>query len=147
MKYWLLVLLCYGALGASAQTSRDTLEDEALLITPIETMPRFPGCEHLTDHNERKQCSDKKLLEFVYTQIHFPPSKRWEHNASGIIIASFIVEANGNITNAEIVRDLTPFFSEQVIDIVNAMPCWIPATQWGKKVRVKYHLPVRIKLW
>lgn len=39
----------------------------------VEEMPRFPGCENLSTKKERDECTNKKLLEFIYKNIKYPP--------------------------------------------------------------------------
>ena len=38
----------------------------------IDEMPRFPGCEEITNKVARKNCSMKKLIEFMFTNIKYP---------------------------------------------------------------------------
>lgn len=44
--------------------------------TEVDEMPRFPGCEHLTDINDRDKCAGNKLLEYLYTTIKYPDEAR-----------------------------------------------------------------------
>jgi len=39
----------------------------------VESRPRFPGCENLNGStNEKTQCAEKKFLEYLYENIHYP---------------------------------------------------------------------------
>lgn len=62
------------------------------------------------------------------------------------IIVQFIVEADGSIYDAKIIRDPGYGVGEQVIQILKGMPKWIPAEQDGKKVRSQFTLPIKFKI-
>ena len=48
-------------------------EDVKEIFVVVEDMPRFPGCEDLPgDNKAKKACSDKKLMDFIYANIHYP---------------------------------------------------------------------------
>ena len=38
----------------------------------VDQMPLFPCDNEIEDFKERKMCSQKKMLEFIYTQINYP---------------------------------------------------------------------------
>ena len=62
------------------------------------------------------------------------------------LIASFIVEKNGKVSNIEIVRGLGYGCDEEVIRLLKMMPVWKPGKKDGKPVRVKLSIPVQFKL-
>ena len=116
----------------------------------IEEMPRFPGCEHLSDDKSaRKQCSDKGLLNFIYKNVKYPKAAQ-KAGTEGIVVVSFIVSKEGEILNPEIRRSIGDGCDEAVLNVVELMngmeEKWIPGTQGGKKVNVTYNLPVKFKL-
>lgn len=115
----------------------------------VEEMPRFPGCEDLASTDERKACADKKMLQFIYDNIQYPSIAR-ENGIEGTVVVRFVVEADGSIKNAEVVRDIGGRCGEEamrVVSLMNAMPQkWTPGRQRGKPVRVWFNLPVKFIL-
>jgi protein TonB len=115
----------------------------------VEEMPRFPGCEDLATTDERKACADKKMLQFIYDNIQYPSIAR-ENGIEGTVVVRFVVEADGAIKHAEVVRDIGGRCGEEamrVVSLMNAMPQkWTPGRQRGKPVRVWFNLPVKFIL-
>ena len=116
----------------------------------VEQMPRFPGCEDQGGSDQEKyQCAQKKLLEYVYKNIKYPAIAR-ENGIEGRVVIQFVVEKNGSITDARIVRDIQAGCGAEALRVVNSMNdkglSWTPGKQRGKPVRVQFTLPVTFKL-
>ncbi len=114
-----------------------------------EEMPRFPGCEHIEEMQERKQCSQKKMLEYIYGEIKYPATDR-ALGIEGTVVVRFYIDTEGNVVAPEIVRDIGGDFGKEVLRVVRSMndlpEKWIPGKQRGKAVKVYYNLPVKIRL-
>ena len=112
-------------------------------------MPRFPGCEDLPSKEERKQCADKKMLEFIYKNIKYPAIAR-ENGVEGVAVVQFVVEKDGSITDAKVVRDPGAQTGAEALRVVELMKdqaiTWIPGKQRGRPVRVQFNLPVKFRL-
>lgn len=108
-------------------------------------MPEFPGCEGESDKAARAKCAQEKLLQFVYKNIKYPAIAR-ENGVEGMVVVRFVVEKNGSITDAKVVRDIGAQCGNEALRIVNMMPKWNPGKQRGRAVRVQFNLPVRFKL-
>lgn len=111
----------------------------------VEEMPTFPGCEDVADKDARKKCADEKMLQYVYKNIKYPPIAR-ENGVEGMVVIQFVVEKDGKITGAKIVRDIGAQCGGEALRVVNKMPQWNPGKQRGRAVRVQFNLPVRFKL-
>lgn len=116
----------------------------------VEEMPRFPGCEDMAGTiSEKKQCADKKMLEFLYEHLEYPPIAR-ENNISGTVVIQFVVDKEGNISDARIAREIGATCGQEalrVVNLMNEMPTkWIPGKQRGRPVKVLFSLPVRFIL-
>lgn len=116
----------------------------------VEQMPRFPGCEDAggTDA-EKKACADKKMLEYIYKNIKYPTIAR-ENGVEGTAVVSFVVEKDGSITDAKIIRDPGAGTGDEALRVVekmNELPTkWTPGKQRNESVRVQFNLPVRFRL-
>lgn len=115
----------------------------------VEEMPRFPGCEHLANYDESKQCADKKMLEFIYKNIEYPQIAR-ENNVQGTAVVTFVIEKDGSISNIEILRDPGAECGNEAVRVVEMMQNlpnkWIPGKQGNDNVRVRFNLPVKFRL-
>lgn len=122
-------------------------EEEIFVIA--EDMPRFPGCEDLGSKKEKEECAKLKLLEFIYANIEYPAIAR-ENGVEGTAVVSFVVEKDGRVKDAKIVREIGGGCGEEALRVVEHMndagKRWIPGKQRGKPVRVMFNLPVKFKL-
>ncbi|MDD2284880.1 MAG: TonB family protein [Paludibacter sp.] len=106
-------------------------EDDVVFIV-VEKMPQFPG-------------GDAELFGYLSNSIKYP-LKAQESNIQGRVICQFVVNRDGSISDVKIVRGADPSLDAEAIRVIKAMPNWIPGEQRGKKVRVKYTLPLNFKL-
>lgn len=122
-------------------------EEEIFVIA--EDMPRFPGCEDLGSKKEKEECAKLKLLEFIYANIQYPAIAR-ENGVEGTAVISFVVEKDGRVKEAKIVREIGGGCGEEALRVVEQMnndgKRWTPGKQRGKPVRVMFNLPVKFKL-
>lgn len=130
------------------QPTKTTFEDyngeEVFKI--VEEMPRFPGCEEeQTDFAAKKACADKKMLEFIYTNIKYPKVAR-DASVEGMVVVSFVVTKEGKTVNPKIIKAIGGGCDEEVLRIFGQMPTWVPGKQRGRNVNVEFKLPIRFKL-
>lgn len=85
------------------------------------------------------------MLQFIYSNIKYPAIAR-ENGVEGTVYVKFVVEKDGKITNAEIVRDIGAGCGQEALRVVGLMPEWEPGKQRGRPVRVQFNLPVKYKL-
>ena len=111
----------------------------------VEDNPRFPGCEEFKDIAERKKCADEKMLDFIYTALKYPEEAK-ENGVEGMVVIKFIVERDGHLSNAEVVRDVGAGLGDEALRVVRGMPAWIPGKRRNNPVRVQYNLPIKFSL-
>jgi len=115
---------------------------------PSGRSPLFPGCED-APLAEQTRCAAINLLEFVYANVRYPASAR-ENSCEGQAVISFIVEKDGRISAAKIIRDPGCKLGKAALAAVLAMNeqaiKWHPGKQYGRNVRVRQTLPVKFKL-
>ena len=69
-----------------------------------------------------------------------------ESRIEGRIIVGFVIECDGSVSQAKIIRSVDPLLDDEAIRVVMGMPKWTPGRQNGKNVRVKYNVPVNFRL-
>lgn len=120
-------------------------QEEEEIFKVVEDQPAFPGCENISDKAEKKKCADEKMLQFIYGNIKYPAIAR-ENGVEGMVVIKFVVEKDGSITQAEVVRDIGAGCGQEALRVVGLMPKWEPGKQRGRAVRVQFNLPVKFKL-
>ena len=113
-----------------APTEEETTTDE--IFTVVENMPQFPG-------------GDAALLGYISKSVKYPAIAQ-ENGIQGRVIISFVIEKDGLVADATVVRGVDPALDKEALRVVNNMPKWKPGEQRGKPVRVKYTLPVTFRL-
>ena len=98
----------------------------------VEEMPQFPG-------------GMAALMEFLSKNISYP-KEAFEANKQGRVLATFVIETDGSISEAKVVKSVDPSLDEEALRVINAMPNWTPGKQSGKVVRVKYTVPINFRL-
>ncbi|MEM6722776.1 MAG: TonB family protein [Bacteroidota bacterium] len=113
----------------------------------VQQMPRFkvPGCEGISDETERKVCAEKAMLSYLYKNIKYPNIAR-QNNIEGYVVIQFIVSRDGQIVDAEIVRDIGGGCGQAALKVVEGMPNWVPGKQRLRNVNVRFNLPVKFEL-
>lgn len=139
-KAVLFLALCAGVVfSLQAQTDdtksnsnyREVTVDDALFVV-VEKMPEFPG-------------GDEALYKYIANNIQYPEQAKKE-KITGRVFVSFVVEKDGSISSAKVMRGIGGGCDEEVLRMVRNMPLWKPGTQRGKPVRVQYNLPVLFQL-
>ena len=108
-------------------------QDNDQIFTIVEVMPEFvdggmQGC-----------------LKFLMDNTKYPEQAKRD-KISGKVSVKFVIEKDGSITDAKVVRTDNPVFNEEALRVVNSMPKWKPGKQRGKEVRVSYTVPVIFSL-
>lgn len=98
----------------------------------VDEMPQFPG-------------GASKLFEFIAQNVKYPKEAE-NAGIQGRVIATFVVEKDGSISEAKVVKSVNPLLDAEALRVINAMPNWTPGKQRGEAVRVKYTVPVSFHL-
>jgi len=120
----LFLLLCAG-ISFSRQTQ------EALprkVFTAVEQMPTFPG-------------GKDALNKYIRKHLKYPKAAM-KNAVEGKVVLRFIVEADGSISNVEVIRGIDGDCDHEAIRVVEEMPKWDPGMQNGVFVATYYTLPI-----
>lgn len=112
-------------------------------------LPLFPGCEDVVAYSERKDCADRKLMEFIYGNIQYPQSAV-KKGIEGKAVVRFIIEKDGTVSDPIILRDPGAGTGEEVRRVVLLMNekgiKFNPLSSSGRPLRYYMNLPVNFKL-
>lgn len=59
------------------------------------------------------------------------PTKAIENKIQGRVIVQFVVNKDGSISGAKIVRSVDPDLDKEALRVINSMPQWKPGMQKG----------------
>ena len=108
-------------------------EEEEVVFVVVESMPEFPG-------------GQQALFKFLGENVKYPVIAQ-ENGIQGRVICQFVVNKDGSIVDAVVVRSSgEPSLDKEALRVINSMPKWKPGKQRGKPVRVKYTVPVNFRL-
>ena len=118
----------------SNQTNKKTARNEKKdsdenIYDLVEQMPSFRG-------------GTVALMSYISKTLKFPD----EVCGQGRVIVEFVVEKDGRITNAIVIRSVDPTFDREALRVIKNMPKWIPGKKNGRNVRVRFNVPVQFKL-
>ncbi len=117
--------------GNTSQTRKDTATDDKVYEV-CEQMPIFEG-------------GDAALLKYLRENLKYPDNTK-DRGVQGRLVIGFIVEKDGSLTDVKVLRPVDIDLDAEALRVIKGMPKWIPGRQNGKRVRVRYLLPVHICL-
>ena len=114
-----------------------TVEEEEVveqeIFEVVEQMPEFPNG------------GMAGLMQYLSKNIKYPAIAQ-ENGTQGRVTVQFVVNADGSIVDAKVIRGVDPYLDKEALRVINSMPKWKPGMQRGKAVRVKYTVPVMFRL-
>ena len=125
----------YGVIIVNTKKHQEELDNEPKqpdVFDVVEGMPQFPG-------------GAAALMQYLSQNIRYP-KEAMEAKTQGRVIVQFVVEKDGSISGAHVVKSVNPQLDAEALRVVNAMPNWTPGTQNGQTVRVKYAVPISFRL-
>jgi TonB family protein len=84
----------------------------------------------------------QKFYEYVGYSTRYP-SDAARDKISGTVFLSFTVERDGRLSEVKVERSVYYSIDEEAKRVVMSSPKWIPGTQRGVPVRVKYNIPLK----
>lgn len=121
------------------------LEGELDPIAYEERMPCFKECADLDEPAARASCTEAKVMQFLSKELVYPDEAR-KMDVSGRALFSFVVNADGTISDIQARTGLCKDIEEVCRHALSRMPTWVPGTQNGKAVKVQYEQPVKFTL-
>ena len=94
--------------------------------------PDFPG-------------GQKKLFKWLSANIKYPKEAQ-ANKEQGRVIVRFIIDKDGKVTDAKVVRSISPSLNKEALRLIEAMPRWKPGEKNGQPVAVPFTLPITFKL-
>lgn len=119
--------------------------------TPISKKPVEPaagsagGSDAVIEVVEQPAEFPGNVYQYIGSQIKYP-KEAMENGIQGRVTVQFIVEKDGSISEAKVLRSPDPSLAKEALRIISGMPRWKPAMQKGEVVRSRYNLPIQFRL-
>ena len=127
-----ILLACLLSFMAKAQDTIPAGSEQEIFIDRY-NVPEFPG-------------GQKALFEYLANNVRYEDLV-WDADITGRVVVQFLVQADGSITDIEIVRSMGyPEFDEEAVRVISEMPKWVWKCDPGKYAPMRYTLPVNFKL-
>lgn len=102
------------------------------VFVAVETQADFPG-------------GMTKLMQWLSDNVVYPKEAE-KAGIQGRVIIRFIIEADGTVTDPQIVKGVARELDKEAIRVVRSMPKWTPAQNGGKDVASYFTMPINFKL-
>lgn len=104
--------------------------DSIYYVTEIS--PEFPG-------------GRQAFLDYLKANVNYPAQCR-EAEIQGRVLITFVVQKDGSIKNASVLKSVHPLLDAEALRVISAMPNWKPGMEHGTSVSVQYTVPVNFRL-
>ena len=122
-------------------------DKSALLISAVEELPIYPGCEAAVaaSREEGFECFNRMIMALVGRNAVYPKKAR-QKGIQGNVYVRFIIEKDGYVSNVEVVRSVDPELDAEAVRVIKMLPRMEPAKVNGKPVRITYTIPISFRL-
>jgi periplasmic protein TonB len=111
----------------------ETEAEEAEVFFIVEDMPDFQGG------------GQDAFRRFIAENLRYPQIAA-ENGIQGRVFVQFVVNADGSVSDATVVRGVDPSLDREAIRVVMSSPKWTPGRQRGQPVRVAFTFPINFVL-
>ena len=87
----------------------------------------------------------QKFSQWVGANVRYPETAH-SKGIQGKVFIGFIVEPDGNVSNATVLRSVDKTLDDEAVRIVMSSPKWTPGYQRGEPVRVRFSITVNFRL-
>ncbi len=106
--------------------------DDKEIYMSVEQTAEFPG-------------GQGALMQYLTQNMRYP-EEAYKANEQGRVIVKFVIGADGTVSDAQIIKGVSPSIDKEALRIVSGMPKWIPGKVNGKAVASWFNLPLSFKL-
>jgi protein TonB len=93
----------------------------------VEVMPSFKGG------------GLDEFRRYIQKRTNYP-QEALDRKIQGRVFLTFIIEANGSVSNVTIVKGVDPLIDNEAVKAIQGSPAWSPGLQRGQPVRVRYSM-------
>jgi len=114
------------------QSSEPKVAEDNTIYEKVDNMAEFPG-------------GMTSMTTFIGENVKYPAIAR-EKKLEGKVFVYFVVNKDGSVTGAKVLKGVDPEMDAEALRVVNLMPKLTPGTLNGVSVRSAFVLPIRFSL-
>lgn len=84
------------------------------------------------------------MFKWIAERVKWP--ENFDEDVFGRVVISFVVKADGSLTDIKVIRELHPRLAEEALRVVKAMPKWKPGRKNGVPTAMTFTIPVTFRL-
>lgn len=107
-------------------------DEEAISFRVVQDLPQFPG-------------GPTEFMKWLTRNLKYPNSVE-QLKQQGEVVAEFIVNKDGSITDVKVLSAFHPLCGREVLRVLRMMPRWTAGIQDGHPCRTKVCIPVVFRL-
>ena len=108
------------------------VEDDVVSLRLVEDVPQFPG-------------GPTEFMKWLTRNLKYPKSLE-QQKIQGKVVAEFIVNKDGSITDVKVTSPLHPLCDAEVLRVLRLMPRWTAGVLNGEPCRTKVCIPVVFRI-
>ena len=112
-------------------SSQKVVASQDSIYRVAEVMPQYPG-------------GPNEMMKYIQENIKYPQSAK-ANKIEGRVYVTFVVEKDGSITNAAVMRGIDKECDAEALRVVASMPKWTPGQHKGEVVRTQFTIPIYYK--
>ncbi|MCM8568796.1 energy transducer TonB [Gramella jeungdoensis] len=111
----------------------------------IEDVPVFPGCESLSENEERRKCMGDEINRFVRNEFDTTLGEELGLTGMNLVVIRFVVNRQGEVDEIK-TRATHPGLEKEAERVIGLLPKMQPGKQRGKPVPVSFTIPIRFQV-
>jgi len=116
----------------AAKTSGSTVQRDQNAVKSVDKQPAYTG-------------GNEAQIKFLVANIKYPEEAK-KKGIQGKVFVSFIVKADGSISDVKVKQGIGSGCDEEAIRVIKMMPKWVPGEVKGKPVDIVCVLPIMFQL-
>jgi TonB family protein len=131
VNVWYMAPVAFSLTAEATGTSSPEPQGGAPFVQP-EQMPQFPG-------------GQQAMLMTIAERMQYPEEAK-KQKIQGKVIIRFVVNKEGRVTDAVVLKGVDPLLDVEALRVVNALPDFKPGMQGGKPVDSYLMVPITFTL-
>lgn len=107
-------------------------DDEAVSFRVVEDLPQFPG-------------GPTEFMKYLTRNLKYPKQLA-EQKKQGKVVAEFIVNKDGSVTDVKVVSSFNKLCDREVLRVLTSMPRWTAGLMNDQPCRTKVCIPIIFKM-
>ena len=121
------------------------VDDSPKSILNVDSVPVFPGCEGLSNNDDRIACMSEKVKRFIGKKFDIDKFSYLDPGSRVRIYVDFQIDKTGNVTEI-VARAPDKRLEQEAARVVGKLPTMAPGKVSNKPVTVQYLVPIVLQI-